>query len=160
MVRVSCRTVRCLSTASWRATDSHSPCFQQVERAFPSRSTAAPAHDRRRQVNGAVAVIRICHASTRLTSSNRHSCRRCPTGARTPLTMIRGFSELLLSRNDLDATRSKKALEHISESFQRLGRLIEDLLSVRGSSRVGWARRFAASSSRRGRGRGARELHL
>lgn len=49
---------------------------------------------------------------------------------RTPLTMVQGFAELLLSRDDLDAKRSHEALEQILGSAQRLGRLIDDLLSV------------------------------
>jgi len=49
---------------------------------------------------------------------------------RTPLTMVQGFSELLLSRQDLGEKRSREALEQIHASAQRLGRLIDDLLSV------------------------------
>ena len=97
---------------------------------IPVAVTAAPLMTEEGQVNGAVAVIRdmsheheVDELKSSLVSTVSHELR-------TPLTMIRGFSELLLSRNDLDATRSRKALEHISESSQRLGRLIEDLLSV------------------------------
>jgi signal transduction histidine kinase len=48
---------------------------------------------------------------------------------RTPLTMIQGFSELLLTR-EVDEKNAKEALEQINFSAGRLGRLIEDLLSV------------------------------
>ena len=49
---------------------------------------------------------------------------------RTPLTMVQGFTELLLARHDLGAARSREALEHIHSAALRLGRLIDDLLSV------------------------------
>jgi signal transduction histidine kinase len=49
---------------------------------------------------------------------------------RTPLTMIQGFSELLLDRSDMGPARSHEALEQIHTSSMRLGRLIDDLLSV------------------------------
>jgi PAS domain S-box-containing protein len=97
---------------------------------IPVAVTAAPLTTDDGQVNGAVAVIRdmsreheVDELKSSLVSTVSHELR-------TPLTMIRGFSELLLSRSDLDATRSKKALEHINDSSQRLGRLIDDLLSV------------------------------
>lgn len=48
---------------------------------------------------------------------------------RTPLTSIRGFSELLLSRN-LDADRQKRFLTMINEQATRLGKLIDDLLDI------------------------------
>jgi PAS domain S-box-containing protein len=49
---------------------------------------------------------------------------------RTPLTMIQGFSELLLDRDSLGPTQSREALTQIHGSAIRLGRLIDDLLSV------------------------------
>jgi PAS domain S-box-containing protein len=49
---------------------------------------------------------------------------------RTPLTMIQGFSELLLTRDDMSPDRSREALGQVHTSAQRLGRLIDDLLSV------------------------------
>lgn len=49
---------------------------------------------------------------------------------RTPLTMIQGFSELLVERGNLGADRSRDALQQIHSSSMRLGRLIDDLLSV------------------------------
>lgn len=48
---------------------------------------------------------------------------------RTPLTMIQGFSELLMGR-DLGEADRREALEHIDASAKRLGRLIDELLSV------------------------------
>lgn len=48
----------------------------------------------------------------------------------TSLTMIQGFSELLLDRDDLDPGQTHEGLRQIHASSQRLGRLIDDLLSV------------------------------
>lgn len=47
----------------------------------------------------------------------------------TPLTMIQGFSELLLTRT-LTQEKSHEALRQINSAATRLSRLIEDLLSV------------------------------
>ena len=71
-----------------------------------------------------------CRASGRSISSSPHWCRRCSHELRTPLTLIQGFSELLLARPDLGQDRSRDALHEIHVSSQRLGRLIDDLLSV------------------------------
>ncbi|MDQ4006010.1 MAG: PAS domain-containing protein, partial [Actinomycetota bacterium] len=48
---------------------------------------------------------------------------------RTPLTMIQGFSELIALR-DLDEEQVLSAARQINSSATRLGRLIDDLLSV------------------------------
>jgi signal transduction histidine kinase len=47
----------------------------------------------------------------------------------TPLTMIQGFSELLLTRT-LTQEKAREALRQINSAATRLSRLIEDLLSV------------------------------
>ncbi|HTW05997.1 MAG TPA: MASE4 domain-containing protein [Acidimicrobiales bacterium] len=79
---------------------------------------------------GAVAVLRdvsnereVDQLKSSLVSTVSHELR-------TPLTMVQGFAELLLSRDDLGQERSREALERIHLSAQRLGRLIDDLLSV------------------------------
>jgi PAS domain S-box-containing protein len=82
------------------------------------------------ELEGAVVVIRdVSHErevdllKSTLVSTASHELR-------TPLTMIQGFSELLLERTDLDRAQMKDGLELIHSSSQRLGRLIDDLLSV------------------------------
>jgi PAS domain S-box-containing protein len=81
-------------------------------------------------LEGAVIVIRdvsyereVDHLKSSLVSTASHELR-------TPLTMIQGFSELLLERNNLDPSQTREGLEQIHASSQRLGRLIDDLLSV------------------------------
>ncbi len=79
---------------------------------------------------GAVVVVRdvshereVDQLKSSLVSTVSHELR-------TPLTMIQGFSELLLTRDDLGTERSREALEQVHSSAKRLGRLIDDLLSV------------------------------
>lgn len=98
-------------------------------RRIPIALTAAPllvGND----LIGAVVVVRdvshereVDQLKSSLVSTVSHELR-------TPLTMIQGFSELLLTRDDLDAARSRQALEQVHSSAKRLGRLIDDLLSV------------------------------
>jgi len=49
---------------------------------------------------------------------------------RTPLTSIQGFSELLLTRDNLDAQRQKKYLGYINTQAVALGKIIGDLLDI------------------------------
>lgn len=48
---------------------------------------------------------------------------------RTPLTSIRGFSEILITRQ-LDSTRQARYLHLINEQATQLGRIIDDLLDI------------------------------
>ncbi|HUB71776.1 MAG TPA: ATP-binding protein [Acidimicrobiales bacterium] len=95
----------------------------------PVSMTAAPLR-LGEQVVGSVVVLRdvsnereVDQLKSSLVSTVSHELR-------TPLTMVQGFAELLLSRDDLGAERSREALGQILSSAQRLGRLIDDLLSV------------------------------
>ena len=49
---------------------------------------------------------------------------------RTPLTSIRGFSEILLTRDDLNKKEKKKFLEYINHQAITLGNIINDLLDI------------------------------
>ena len=98
-------------------------------RRVPFSVAAAPILDRSGGVLGGVAVTRdisdeldVDQLKSALFSTVSHELR-------TPLTMIRGFAELLTTR-DLGEERSREALGQISQSAERLSRLIDDLLSV------------------------------
>jgi PAS domain S-box-containing protein len=98
-------------------------------RRVPVSIGAAPIWDRKGELLGGVDIIRdvshereVDQLKSSLVSTVSHELR-------TPLTMIQGFSELLLTR-DTDQQASREALEQINASARRLGRLIEDLLSV------------------------------
>jgi len=95
----------------------------------PVFMTAAPlvAAD---ELLGAVVVLRdvsnereVDQLKSTLVSTVSHELR-------TPLTMVQGFAELLLERENLGDERSREALGQIHSASLRLGRLIDDLLSV------------------------------
>ncbi len=99
-------------------------------RRVPVAVTASPLFINRLVPSGAVVVVRdvshereVDRLKSSLVSTVSHELR-------TPLTLIQGFSELLLTRPDVDSTKSQAALTQIHASSQRLGRLIDDLLSV------------------------------
>jgi PAS domain S-box-containing protein len=98
-------------------------------RRIPIAVTASPILDRNGTFHGGVDVIRdvthekeVDQMKSALISTVSHELR-------TPLTMIQGFSELLLTPK-FDRRNSREALEQIKSASERLGRLIEDLLSV------------------------------
>ncbi len=99
-------------------------------RRLPVAVTAAPLVVDRGTRSGAVVVVRdvsnereVDQLKSSLVSTVSHELR-------TPLTLIQGFSELLLARCDLGKDQAQVALNEIHLSSQRLGRLIDDLLSV------------------------------
>jgi PAS domain S-box-containing protein len=81
------------------------------------------------ELTGAVVVLRDVSREREVDQLKSSLVSTVSHELRTPLTMIQGFSELLLSR-ELGAERSREALEQVHSSAQRLGRLIDDLLSV------------------------------
>jgi PAS domain S-box-containing protein len=98
-------------------------------RRVPVSIAAAPILDAQGELLGGVDILRdvthereVDQLKSSLISTVSHELR-------TPLTMIQGFSELLLTR-EVDEKNSQEALEQINFSAGRLGRLIEDLLSV------------------------------
>jgi len=80
--------------------------------------------------DGAVVVIRDVSREREVDQLKSSLVSTVSHELRTPLTMIQGFSELLLARDDLGPERSREGLELIHASSRRLGRLIDDLLSV------------------------------
>jgi PAS domain S-box-containing protein len=98
-------------------------------RRVPVSIGAAPILDRQGELLGGIDILRdvshereVDQLKSSLVSTVSHELR-------TPLTMIQGFSELLITR-EVDEKSSREALEQIEASAKRLGRLIEDLLSV------------------------------
>lgn len=82
------------------------------------------------KLTGAVVILRDVSREREVDQLKSSLVSTVSHELRTPLTMIQGFSELLLSRDDLGPDRSRDALQQIHRSSQRLGRLIDDLLSV------------------------------
>ena len=98
-------------------------------RRVPIALTAAPILDDEGKPLGGVDVIRDMSHEREVDQMKSALISTVSHELRTPLTMIQGFSELLLSR-EFDPDKSREALEQINVSAQRLGRLIDDLLSV------------------------------
>lgn len=96
---------------------------------IPVTVTAAPILDETGDTIGGVDVIRDASLEREVDQMKSTFVSTVSHELRTPLTMIQGFSELLLSR-DVGQKDAKDALEQINRSALRLGRLIEDLLSV------------------------------
>lgn len=95
----------------------------------PVAITAAPLVAGGELLGGVVVVRDVSHErevdqlKSSLVSTVSHELR-------TPLTMIQGFAELLLTREDLGDDPSRQAIRQVHSSAERLGRLIDDLLSV------------------------------
>jgi signal transduction histidine kinase len=79
---------------------------------------------------GAVVVLRDVSSERQVDQLKSSLVSTVSHELRTPLTMVQGFTELLLSRPELSPERAHEALQQIHASALRLGRLIEDLLSV------------------------------
>lgn len=98
-------------------------------RRVPVSVAAAPILDEEGELLGGVNIIRDVSHEREVDQLKSSLISTVSHELRTPLTMIQGFSELLLTR-EMEEKDSRKALEKIVASAKRLGRLIEDLLSV------------------------------
>jgi PAS domain S-box-containing protein len=95
----------------------------------PVSMTAAPLMAGT-ELLGAVVVLRDVSSERQVDQLKSSLVSTVSHELRTPLTMVQGFTELLLSRPELSPERAHEALQQIHGSALRLGRLIEDLLSV------------------------------
>ena len=98
-------------------------------RSVPISIAAAPILDAQGELLGGVDVLRDVSHEREVDQLKSSLISTVSHELRTPLTMIQGFSELLLTR-EVDEKNTQEALEQINVSARRLGRLIEDLLSV------------------------------
>jgi two-component system, cell cycle sensor histidine kinase and response regulator CckA len=98
-------------------------------RRIPVSVAAAPILDEQGELLGGVDVLRDVSHEREVDQLKSSLISTVSHELRTPLTMIQGFSELLLTR-EVDEKNTQEALEQINVSARRLGRLIEDLLSV------------------------------
>jgi PAS domain S-box-containing protein len=98
-------------------------------RQTPVGIAAAPIFDEEGELLGGVDVLRDVAHEREVDQMKSSLISTVSHELRTPLTMIQGFSELLLTK-DVDEKNVQEALDQINVSARRLGRLIEDLLSV------------------------------
>jgi len=98
-------------------------------RKVPVAVSSAPILDPRGGVVGAVDVVRDVSREREIDEVKSALIATVSHELRTPLTLIHGFAELLVLR-DMPVERQRAAAEEILEASRRLGRLIDDLLSV------------------------------
>ncbi|MCP4198388.1 MAG: PAS domain S-box protein, partial [Proteobacteria bacterium] len=108
---------------------------------FP-KADAGPAHPRimrartsviRDRQGADVGIVTILHDVTREREVDRMKTEFITTAAhelRSPLTSIRGFSEILLTREGLGDEEKKRFLTHINKHSVRLAHIINDLLDI------------------------------
>lgn len=78
-------------------------------------------------------IVTIMHDVTHERMMDRMKTEFVSTSAhelRTPLTSIQGFSELLITREDLTDEERQRFLRYINEQAVKLGQIINDLLDV------------------------------
>ncbi len=82
---------------------------------------------------GRAGIVMIIHDVTRERAIDKMKTEFISTTAhefRTPLTSIRGFSEILLTRDDISREERKKFLSYINKQAVNLTRIISDLLNI------------------------------
>lgn len=100
-------------------------------RRVPVAMTAAPLLADDGEVLGTVVVLRDVSREREVDQLKSSLVSTVSHELRTPLTMVQGFAELLVTRSgELGPDRAREAAGQILSSAQRLGRLIDDLLSV------------------------------
>jgi signal transduction histidine kinase len=98
-------------------------------RRLPVAVSAAPVLDPEGRVAGGVDVVRDVSREREVDEVKDALISTVSHELRTPLTLIHGFAELLVER-EMDAGRRRLAADEILQASHRLGRLIDDLLSV------------------------------
>ena len=104
------------------------------------RARTSVIHDREGKETG---IVTIMHDVTHEREVDRMKTEFISTAAhelRTPLTSIQGFSEILMTRDDLGLEERKKFLSYINKQSVGLTNIINDLLDI---SRIESGRGFA-----------------
>ncbi|MCF6290932.1 MAG: PAS domain S-box protein [Desulfobacterales bacterium] len=94
------------------------------------RATTSVIEDKKGRQAG---IVMIIHDVTRERETDKMKTDFISTTAhefRTPLTSIRGFSEILLTRDDISREEQKKFLAYINKQAVTLTRIISDLLDI------------------------------
>ncbi len=108
------------------------------------RARTSVTHDRGGQETG---IVTIMHDVTHEREVDRMKTEFISTAAhelRTPLTSIQGFSEILMTRDDLGTEEQKKFLSYINKQSVDLTHIINDLLDI---SRIESGRGFALNKN-------------
>lgn len=94
------------------------------------RARTSVIHDKKGKDSGIVTII---HDVTHEREVDRMKTEFLSTAAhelRTPLTSIQGFSEILMTKEDLSGDEKKKFLHYINKQSISLAKIIRDLLDV------------------------------
>ncbi len=94
------------------------------------RARTARIRSKEGKVSG---IITTFHDVTREREVDRMKTEFISTAAhelRTPLTSIQGFSEILLTREDIKDQEKKKFLSHINKQSTNLAEIVNDLLDI------------------------------
>ncbi len=94
------------------------------------RARTSVIHDKEGKDSG---IITIIHDVTHEREVDRMKTEFLSTAAhelRTPLTSIQGFSELLLTRDDISEEKKRKFLSYINNQSVALAKIIRDLLDI------------------------------
>ena len=108
------------------------------------RARTSVIHNRQGEQSGAVTII---HDVTHEREVDRMKTEFISTAAhelRTPLTSIMGFSEILLTRDNIKLKERKRYLSHINKQSVNLKEIIDDLLDI---SRIESGRGFSLVKS-------------
>jgi len=108
------------------------------------RARTSVTHDRKGKETG---IVTIMHDVTHEREVDRMKTEFISTAAhelRTPLTSIQGFSEILMTRDDLKVAEQKKFLSYINKQSVDLTHIINDLLDI---SRIESGRGFALNKT-------------
>ena len=106
------------------------------------RARTSVIYDKQGEQTG---IVTIMHDVTQEREVDRMKTEFISTAAhelRTPLTSIQGFSEILLTRDDLNLEEEKRFLSYINKQSVSLANIIGDLLDV---SRIESGRGFAVN---------------
>lgn len=106
---------------------------QPEGRTLPVLVSAAPLRSPTRKISGAVMTLRDITALKEIDRLKDEFLSMASHELKTPLTAVKGFSQLLLrrARKSPDADeRTQRALETIDEKVNYMSRLIEDLLDL------------------------------
>lgn len=100
----------------------------KAPRSLQARMSAI--HDQTDRHSGIITTLRDVSREREMDLMKTEFITTAAHELRTPLTSIQGFSELLLSRSDLEVTQQRSLLAIIHEQSESLTRIVKDLLDL------------------------------
>ncbi|APG27632.1 hypothetical protein A7E78_07140 [Syntrophotalea acetylenivorans] len=107
--------------------------FEQCDSAGASRALQArmsAIHDQADKHSGIITTLRDVSREREIDSMKTEFITTAAHELRTPLTSIQGFSEVLLSRPDLETAQQRSLLAIIHDQSENLSRTVNDLLDL------------------------------